>query len=191
MARVSINAPDEYDYKKVITVTYGDINCAGHMANNMFLSHCNEALLQYLLTKGHPKTPQNYPGMIGDIAMITTDCALTFKSEVFYMDELYLEATVHEFNKSGFDFAFRITRASTGKLVAVAKIGAIYIDTINHCVVPIPDLIKEIFSDNITKDKNSNFTPAVKSTINHDINNHPNHINQETKSHPNYIIKRM
>ncbi|WP_062267015.1 acyl-CoA thioesterase [Endozoicomonas arenosclerae] len=191
MARVSINAPEEYDYKKLFTVTYSDINCAGHMANNMFLSHCNEALLQYLLAKGHPKTPQNYPGMIGDIAMITTDCALTFKSEVFYMDELLLEATVHEFSKNGFDFAFKISRESTGKLVAVAKIGAIYIDTVNHSVVPIPDLIKEIFSDNMARDKNSNFMPPVNNTLSHDPKKHPNHINNESQSSPNYIIKRM
>lgn len=191
MARVSINAPEKYDYSKTITVTYNDINCAGHMANNMFLSHCNEALLQYLLAKGHPRTAQNYPGMIGDIAMITTDCALTFKSEVFYMDELTLEATVHEFNKNGFDFSFKISRASTGKLVAVAKIGAIYIDTVNHRVVPIPDLIKEIFAENIARDKNSYYLPPAANSSTHESTSEVNYITHEIQNNANYIIKRV
>ena len=119
------------------------------MENSRFISYFNDLLLKYLVKKGHPTTSRNFPGVVNNAAMITTDCAMTIKAEIFWEEELIFQVGVHDFNKYGFDFYFKVLRVEDLSTVALAKIGVVFMDINIRKPMLLPSHILAIFNDNI------------------------------------------
>lgn len=122
MARIKLELPDTFIFSTDIPIRIGDINYGGHLANDAVLSIIHEARLQCL--RGHGLAELNPDG----IGIVISDAAVVYKAEAFYGDMITVEVTAAEWAKKGCDFYYRLTNRETGKEVARAKTGIVFLD---------------------------------------------------------------
>jgi acyl-CoA thioesterase FadM len=134
MARLKLEFPDDlFIYSTQMTVRVTDINAGNHLGNDSMISMISEARARFLYEYGVRETEGDGTGII------VTDLATTYRAEAHARDELVFEVGVMDFNKYGGDIIFRITRPSTGTLVAMAKYGFVFFNYRLKEVVPMPD----------------------------------------------------
>ena len=134
MARIKLELPEKFLFSTEVPVRIGDINYGNHLGNDAVLSLIHEARLRYLVSVGMSEL------YIGGLGMIITDAAIVYKSEAFYGDILIIEVGLDDFNKYGCDFFYRLTNQKTGKEVARAKTGIVFIDYKTRKVRSRPDI---------------------------------------------------
>ena len=134
MARLKLEFPDDlFIYSTQMTVRVTDINAGNHLGNDSMISMISEARARFLYEYGVRETESDGTGII------VTDLATTYRAEAHARDELVFEVGVMDFNKYGGDIIFRITRPSTGTLVAMAKYGFVFFNYRQKEVVPMPE----------------------------------------------------
>lgn len=139
MARVNIDLPDKFEFSTELEVRIADINAGGHVGNHLFVALLNEAHLKYMAFKGFPEL------MVDGRAMINTDLAVIYKSEVFYGNVLSIEVAAGDFTQYGLDLFFRVTNKNSGKVAATAKMGMLFFDYAERKIAEIPDRFKRAF----------------------------------------------
>lgn len=139
MARIKLELPDTFIFSTDIPVRIGDINYGGHLANDAVLSIVHEARLQCLRERGLSEL--NSDG----IGIVIADAAVVYKSEGFYGDVITVEVIPTEWARKGCDFYYRLTNRETGKEVARAKTGIVFIDYSTRKTVSVPERFKSAF----------------------------------------------
>lgn len=141
MARVKLSFPDDaFIFATEMPVRITDINGANHLGNDALISMLSEARAQFMVKMGLQET-------IGrGIGIIVTDLATMYQSESFFPEILYFEVGVTDLNKYGGDYVFRVTKASSGQPVALAKYGFVFFDFQHKRVAELPDTFRARFT---------------------------------------------
>ena len=133
MARITLELPETFIFSTDIPVRIGDINYGGHLANDAVLSIIHEARLRCL--HGHGLAELNPDG----IGIVISDAAVVYKAEAFYGDVITVEVTPAEWVRKGCDFYYRLTQRETGKEVARAKTGIVFLDYNTRKTTSVPE----------------------------------------------------
>lgn len=133
MPRVKLDIPDTLPFSTEIPIRIGDINYGGHLGNDSVLSIVHEARVRFLGSLGYTETNVEGKGMI------MTDAVVVYKSEGFYGDVLRVEVGVTDFQPVGCDFFYRLSNTNSGKEVASAKTGIVFLDRQAKKVSSVPD----------------------------------------------------
>ena len=141
MARIKLSFPDDvFCFETRMPVRITDINGANHLGNDALISMLSEARAQFLVSYGIQEASKDGTGII------VTDLATMYQSESFFPEMLRFEVGVMDFNKYGGDFVFRVTKAESGKPVALAKYGFVFFNYHRKEVVPIPESFRSRFA---------------------------------------------
>src|SRR3569832_2307608 len=101
--RINISIPEKFIFSCTIPLRIGDINYGGHLGNDAVLSIMHEARVQFLKSYGYKELD------IEGVALIMSDCAISYKAEAFYGETLIIEIAINDFNKYGFDILYKIS----------------------------------------------------------------------------------
>lgn len=139
MARLKLELPETFIFSTDIPIRIGDINYGGHLGNDAVLSLIHEARLQCFRKHGEKELDED------GIGILISDVAVIYKSEAFYGDVITIEATPDEWARKGCDFYYRLTNRETGKEVARAKTGIVFLDYNSRKTAPVPERFKTAF----------------------------------------------
>ncbi len=141
MARVKLSFPDDvFIFCTNMPVRITDINGANHLSNDALISMLSEARAQFMVKMGLEETIGN------GVGIIVTDLATMYQSESFFPEILRFEVGVTDLNKYGGDYVFRVTKASSGQPVALAKYGFVFFNFHYKKVVEIPERFRNAFA---------------------------------------------
>jgi acyl-CoA thioesterase FadM len=133
MARIKIEAPQNFPFSTLIPIRITDINYGGHVGNDTILSLLHEARMQFL--KRYHYSEMNFAG----VGLIMSDVAIEFKREVFYGDSLLAYVAATNFTRSGFDLFYKLTKHTEETVVAIAKTGMVCYDYSAKRIVMVPE----------------------------------------------------
>ena len=132
MPRLRIELPATFPFATELPVRITDVNYGGHLGNDALLALLHEARCRFL--HHHGCAEANTDG----VGMVMVDAALTYRQEAFHGEVLRIEVGVTDFQRTGCDFVYRVTKAGTGALVAEAKTGIVFFDYLSHKIKRMP-----------------------------------------------------
>lgn len=135
MARIKVEQPDHFTFTTNIPVRITDLNYGNHVGNDTILSMIHEARVQFLKHHGYGEL------QLAGTALIMSDVAIEFKSELFYGDTVRVSVAAGDFTKVAFDLYYKLEKASgdTQRLVAIAKTGMVCYDYNKKKVTIVPE----------------------------------------------------
>ena len=137
MARVQIELPEHFDFSTELPIYISHINRGDHLGNDSLISFLNEARVQYMAARDvNEYREQGY-------LFVNADLAVVYQSEARYGETLKIELTASAFHKYGCDIVYRVTEASSGREVAIAKTAHILFDSEAGKPVLAPPTLKE------------------------------------------------
>lgn len=142
MARIKLDLPKEFLFSTDIHVRIGDINYGGHLGNDAVLSLVHEARVRFLKKYGYSEAD------IEGVGIIMTDAVVVYKSEGFHGDTLIIDVAVVDITRTGCDFLFLLKNKATGKEIARAKTGIVFLDYTSRKVVTVPQKFKDTVCGN-------------------------------------------
>ncbi len=140
MPRVKLDIPETLPFSTEIPIRISDINYGGHLGNDAVLSIVHEARIRFLGSLGYSEKDIEGKGII------MTDAVVVYKSEGFYGDVLRVEVGATDVQAVGCDFVYRLTNTTSGKEVASAKTGIVFLDYQTRKVSPVPEAFKSKLS---------------------------------------------
>jgi len=139
MARIKMEFPESFVYSTDIALRISDINYGGHLGHDAVLSLTHEARVRFFDEHGFTELNVDGPGII------MSDVAIVYKSEGFYGDTVVVEIAVCDFLKYGCDLVYRLREKETGREIALAKTGIVFMNYEERKVVAVPEKFKELF----------------------------------------------
>jgi acyl-CoA thioester hydrolase len=138
MARIKIEMPADFSFQTEIPIRITDLNYAGHVGNDIFLSIIHEARVQFLAHHQYKELD------IEGAGLIMSDVAIEFKNEVFYGELIRVSVTAAGFSKVSFEIFYKLEKQSREKpvLVALAKTGMVCYNYQLKKMVAIPDRVR-------------------------------------------------
>lgn len=124
-----------------IGLRISDINYGGHLGHDSILSLTHEARVRFFRYFGFTELDVDGPGII------MSDAAVVYKSESFYGETMVVEIAVCDFVKYGCDLVYRLSEKETGREVALAKTGIVFMDYAERKVVQVPEKFKKLFKE--------------------------------------------
>jgi len=76
-----------------------------------------------------------------------SDVAIVYKSESFYGETMKIDVAVCDFVKYGCDLVYRVSEKETGREVAIAKTGIVFMHYVERKVAPVPEKFKKLFEE--------------------------------------------
>ena len=134
MPRIKLTIPGKFIFTCTIPVRINDINYGGHVGNDKMLSIVHEARMQFLHSLGFSEM------QFGGAALIMTDAALNFKSEVFYGDTIFVSIAITDISSVGFTMVYLLEKntATEKKTVAIVQTGMVCYNYTAQKIEPIP-----------------------------------------------------
>ncbi len=141
MARIQIEYPEAKPlHTQTMELRITDMNYGNHLAHDTLISLMHEARSKMFVAYGHKEID------IDGVGIVVADLAISYRAEVFYPDTLIIEVVADEFSRKGADLIYRVTRASDGGLVALAKTGIVFFDYQARSAVNMPEAFKKMVS---------------------------------------------
>lgn len=132
MSRVNIELHDNFTFSVVLPIMISHINSGNHLANEHLVAFLNEARLQFM----NAKQVNEYKDH--GLFFVVADLAVVYQTEGKYGESLKLEVAPRNFHAKGFDMVYRVTEASSGRPIAMAKTAHILFDPNAQSSVAIP-----------------------------------------------------
>jgi acyl-CoA thioesterase FadM len=139
MARIKMGFPGSPVFSTEIDLRISDINYGGHLGHDSILSLTHEARVRFFIHYGFSELDVDGPGII------LSDVAIVYKSESFYGERMTVEIAVCDFTKYGCDLVYRLSEKETGREVAIAKTGIVFMNYAERKVAPVPEKFKKLF----------------------------------------------
>lgn len=141
MGRIKLEIPADLPFVCQMTIRVTDLNYANHLANDRLLGMLHEARYQYFQHHGYSEMD------IEGVGTIQGDCAIVFKQEGRYGQDILIYVGVGDYSRVSFDMFYRLVNKESGKVIAEAKTGIICFDYHARQVKSVPDALKESFGD--------------------------------------------
>ena len=132
MARIKISLPGSMPFTTEIPVRITDLNYAGHLGNDSLLTILHEARERFLISLGYSE--MDVEGHI----IYMSDAAVEYKSEGFYGMTLLISVGAAEFHRTGCDIFYNVVNIETGKVIARAKTGVVFVQRESRKMTSIP-----------------------------------------------------
>jgi acyl-CoA thioesterase FadM len=139
MARIRMEFPGSSVFSTEIELRISDINYGGHLGHDSILSLTHEARVRFFSHYGFSELDVDGPGIV------MSDVAVVYKSESFYGETMAVEIAVCDFTKYGCDLVYRLREKETGREVALAKTGIVFMNYAERKVAPMPEKFKKLF----------------------------------------------
>lgn len=140
MERIKILLPPNLPFTTQLPVRVTDLNYAGHVGNDSFLSLIHEIRLQFFAHYGYDEL--NIEG----VGTIMADVAMQYRGEVFYPDTLICHAGYGAYGRTGFEVYYQILSHKSSKEVLKAKTSHVFYDYNLHKMLSVPDAFKRWFA---------------------------------------------
>lgn len=132
MPRIRIEPAARYPFQTVLPIYIGHINHGQHLDNARLLGLVGEARVRFFRQLGYAELD------VEGRAIVVADLALQYLSEAFHGESLRIELAPVEFNRYGFDLAFRVSDEASGREIARGKQGIVFTDPQARQVAPVP-----------------------------------------------------
>ena len=140
MSRVEIDLPEQFHFSVELPILISHVNRGDHLGNEHLVALLNEARLRFMASRKVDEFKAGgYLFVVGDLAVI-------YKSEGKYGETLSIEVGVGRFHKYGCDIVYRVTEATSGRLIALAKTAHLVFDADAQKAVLIPEDVKDKLS---------------------------------------------
>jgi len=141
MSSIKIDLPQKYIFETEIPIRITDLNYAGHLGNDVFLSIIHEARAQFL--KSHGYTEMDVEG----VGTIVNDAGIIYKAQVYHGDVLIIKIALENPGHMSCDFIYQLINKETGKEVARAKTGFVFLDYKTGNIVEMPSKFRTLFQE--------------------------------------------
>jgi acyl-CoA thioesterase FadM len=141
MGRIKLEMPKVYPFETLLSVRVSDLNYGNHLGNDRVLTLIHEARMRYLRHYGYAELDAE------GVGFLQGDCAIVYKSEGFWGDQLRIRVAAGDYSRVGLDFFFRIEKAEDGRVLAEGKTGLVCYDFEARKVVSVPTRLKETLGD--------------------------------------------
>ena len=132
MARLQFDLPASFRFSTEIQIYISHVNQGGHLDNAQLLTLVSEARVRFFKSFGYTENGVcGHPIVVGDILA-------QYKSEAFHGETMCIAMQPTDFNKYGFDLAFRMSDKDSGREVARGKTGIVFVWPNEKRVAPIP-----------------------------------------------------
>lgn len=113
MNRIKIELPDHLPFSTIYTIRISDLNYAGHVGNDSFLSLIHDARERFLNNYGYAELS------ISGIGLVMTDVAIEYKKELHHGDNVKISVAAAGFDKLGFDVFYLLELVTeNGNIIA-------------------------------------------------------------------------
>ena len=140
MPRIILPKPLNFHFKTDLNLRIYDLNYGAHMGNDAVLRIVHEVRLRYL--NSIDMSEQNFFG----ISLLMSDCAIVYKNQAFYGDNIVVQVSVTELGKYTFDIFYLLSDVSKNIEIARVKTGMACYDSKAQKISKIPDDFVDIFS---------------------------------------------
>lgn len=138
MPRLELDVPDALPFSTTLEVRVTDLNYAGHMGNDRFLTLAHEARTHYLRELGATEAD------VFGTRLIIADAAIRYRAEAFAGDRLRWALGFGVPGRVGCDLWYRVTREGDGVLVAELKTGLVFLTPDGREKAPVPSAIRSV-----------------------------------------------
>ena len=121
MARIVFDLPAHFGFATELQIYISHVNQGGHLDNAQLLTLVSEARMRFFKALGY------HEGNVEGCGIVVGDLGAQYRSEGFHGEVMRVELEPCDFNKYGFDLAFRLREASTGRDVACGKVGIVFV----------------------------------------------------------------
>jgi acyl-CoA thioesterase FadM len=132
MPRIQLNQAASYPFATEMQIYISHVNQGGHLDNAQLLTLASEARVRFFKALGYFES-----GVEGAL-IVVGDIVAQYKSEGFHGETMRVEMAPTDFNKYGFDLQFRMSETTSGREVALGKIGIVFIRREGRKVTSVP-----------------------------------------------------
>jgi acyl-CoA thioester hydrolase len=145
MARMKLALPENLPFQTEIPIRISDINYGGHLGNDAVLSIVHEARIRFLQNLGYSELD------IEGLGILMTDAVVIYSSEGHYGDVITIEVGVTDFQMTSCDFVFKLLKKATGKEMARAKTGIVFVNAQTRKISPLPEAFQRKCNTTVSK----------------------------------------
>ena len=139
MARIKIEAPQDFIFTTEIPLRISDINYGGHLGHDSVLTLTHEARVRFFEEYGFTELDVFGP------CIVISDVVVTYKSEGFYGHKVIIKIAVCDYTKCGCDLVYKLTEKDSGADIAYVKTGIVFMNYAKREVVAVPEEFKKLF----------------------------------------------
>ena len=132
MPRIQFPLPERFVFATDIQIYISHVNQGGHLDNAQLLTLVSEARVRFFKSLGYTE------GDVAGFAIVVGDMVAQYKSEGFHGETMRVSMVPQDYNKYGFDLAYRMECLDTAREVARGKIGIVFIDRATRKVAQVP-----------------------------------------------------
>jgi acyl-CoA thioester hydrolase len=134
MNRIKIELPLHFPFSTMFTIRISDLNYAGHVGNDSFLSLIHDARERFLKAHGYTELS------IAGVGLVMADVAIEYKKELHHSDRVKISVAAGGFDKLGFDVFYLLELETENKniIAGKAKTGMICYDFTQKKRMPVP-----------------------------------------------------
>jgi acyl-CoA thioester hydrolase len=132
MARIQFELPEHFAFRTDIPLRPVHINHAGHLDNAQLVVLVSEARTRFYKSLGYQDIDVQ-----GAVALVG-DQLIQYVSEGMPGEVLRVEFQPQEFNRYGFDLAFRVSEVQARREIARGKIGVVFVGRSSGKVTEVP-----------------------------------------------------
>jgi acyl-CoA thioester hydrolase len=140
MSRVELELPERFDFRTELPVRIGDVNYGGHVGHDALLALTHEARVQLFASRGFTELD------ISGIGIAIADVAAVYGAEAKYGMVLVVEVAVTGLRTRSCELYYRLTRKDTGREIARAKTGIVFLDYRTGKVAHMPEVFRAAFA---------------------------------------------
>ena len=133
MPRLHFDLPDRFRFSTEIQIYISHVNQGGHLDNAQLLTLVSEARARFFKALGY------YEGNVAGLPIVVGDIGAQYRSEGFHGETMVVDMEPTDFNKYGFDLAFRMREKTTGREVAQGKVGIVFVQPEAKKAAPVPE----------------------------------------------------
>ncbi len=133
MARVQIEFPEPPLCRTETTVRISDINYGGHLGHDALISILHDARFRFFRHFGMDEADTDGCGLM------IADLAIRYEAEAFHGQTLGVEISAGDVRSRGCDLIYRVTDPESGRTIALARTGVVFLDLEKKQVTAIPE----------------------------------------------------
>ena len=136
---MDIEYPKSTLYEMEIPVRISDVNYGGHLGHDALISILHEARFRFFRHFGMDEADTDGRGLL------ISDLAVRYEAEAFHGQTLRVEIAAGEARSRGCDLLYRVTDLESGRIVALARTGVVFLDLEKKRVTTIPERFLAVF----------------------------------------------
>lgn len=114
--------PEPALFRHELSVRVSDLNYGRHLGHDALVSVLHQARVTFLETLGGNELDW------GGLGLVVADLMVRYRSEAFLGDRLVVEVAVGVCSAKACDLHYRVGNVTTGRVVAEAKTGVVFLD---------------------------------------------------------------